>query len=339
MTSSENPSSTGATWLASIAVLAAVAASTWFLDSRARATDAAVRELAAETAHLRRTAELIRLEGKSQGRGIGAILEQIEFWAPQFATAATPHPAAQAIERSLNEALFAIEALGRDAFPTIAARLENGHQLDDETRRWLLRGALRADRAQGLRVAAGFARGTIGIPSPNFRLSAARELLANDKAFAGEVLRQIVDIESARGVTRQPPPELAPDYERMIGVTAGGLFHNFIVLFASSGHPETELALRQILGRNEHDRLTIQECVRELGRMKSKSAAPQIRELFDHPPGNEYIPMFQNDCLAAIAEIEGAEACTWLKEKLQTERAEMVAARLQELIKQLCGGG
>ncbi|MCC6781888.1 MAG: hypothetical protein IT457_03510 [Planctomycetes bacterium] len=324
-------------WPLTLVLLAAIAASTWFVSARVAATEDRARVLAEELAQLRRSTELIRLEGKSQGRGIGAIIEQIEFWAPQLATAATPHPAAVNIEKALGEALFAVEALGRDAYPTLAARLETAPQLDDETRRWLMRAALRADRRQALELAAAFARGTRGQPSPNFRLSAARELVAADKTLAGTVLRQIVDIESARGVTRQPPPELAPEYERVIGVNSGGQFYNFIPLFVATGHPETALVLRQLLGRHEHDLLTYQECVRELGTLRCAEATSQIRELFDHPPGNTFNPMFQNTCLTAIVEIEGPLACDWFKAKLQTEKTEMVAARLQELIKQLCG--
>ena len=236
----------------------------------------------------------------------------------------------------LTEVVFGLNGVGRLTFHALQNRLENGAQLDDETRRWLLRAALRADRGAALQLTAAIARGTKTAPSAGFRLSAARELLDADRAFAGEVLRQIVDIESSRGVTRTPPPELATDYERAIGVNVGSQFFNFIHLFAATGHPEAEFVLRQVLGRNEHDMLTIQECVRELGRLKSAAAAPRIRELFDHPPGNTFNPMFQNACLQAVVEIEGAAACDWLREKQRTETTEMVAGRLQELVKQLC---
>ena len=335
MTASPTPKHSGSL-LPTLAILAAIGASTWIVHARTAAAEAHAAAALEETRQVRQLVELIRLEDKSEGRGIGAIIEQIEHWAPLMASSGTAHPTYLSIGKSLEAAVDAIGALGRDAFGRLRNELEQTSTLDDETRRWLLRAALRADRDAGLAFAAQITRGTHAAPTTNVRLTAAHELIAADKKLAGEVLRQIVDIESARGVTRQPSGPFAKDYERAIPTNAGSQFFNFIHLFASTGHAETELVLRQLLGRSEHDLLTYLECVRELGRLKSTAAAPRIRELFETPPGRTFNPMFQNTCAQAIADIEGAAACEWFKERLQSESTPLVAARLQDLIKQLC---
>jgi hypothetical protein len=317
-------------------VVAGLAASTFYLDRRLAESTARIGRLEHEITRTRQVAELLRVESSSKGKGIGAIVEQIEYWGPLVASAGTPHSEAVKIEGRLDEAIEAVGVLGRDAFATLRDRLGREPALDLETRRWFLRAAIRADRAQGLELASRIARGTDFAPNPQVRLSAVRELLATDRQLGGLVLHQIVTVESARGVTRQPDPAIAPDYERGIPTNASEHFFNFIPLYANSGHPEVEITLRQLLARPEHDLLTILECVRELGRLRSKESAPKIRELFDQPPGRTFNPMFQNSCLQALADIEGSALCPWLQEKLRTETTPLVAARLQELVKQLC---
>ncbi|MFO1052714.1 MAG: hypothetical protein U1F36_10915 [Planctomycetota bacterium] len=335
--SEPRPASKSPLLIASLVTLAGLGATTAWLGSKLGALGREVGRLTEETAQIRRIATLMRLEDKSQGRGIGAILEQIEHYGPMLASAGTPSPTANFIVERLEEALTAVEVLGRDAFGRIQAELEQNSTLDNETRTWLLRAGIRADRPAGLDLAAQLARGIRMSPDPATRLAAARELVSQDKEMAGGVLRQILDIESSRGVTRQPPPELAKDYERAIPSNVGSQFCNFITLFAQTRHPDVEVVLRQILGRKEHDMLTYQECIVELGRLKSKDAVPAIKELYANPPGNQFNPMFLNHCVQAIADIDGADACEWMREQLKTQDVPLVQARLQDLVKQLCG--
>jgi hypothetical protein len=309
----------------------------WWTASRIAGLEARIVGLVEDVVALQRTARLIRIEGQSQGRGIGAVIEQIEFWAPQLSTSATSHPAAVRIEASLGECLDAIGALGEDAFGPLLAALESPAPRDDETRKWLLRGLLRASSGDGRGLLAAVLRGTRLAPTPRLRFFAADELLRLDKDFAGEVLAQILQVESSQGISRQVPPALAPEYERVIGTNAFPEFFNLIERFVQSGHPQTAQVLQMILGRQEHDRMTYQECIRALGRLGARDALPRIKELYSRPPHGEFNPLFLNVCLQAIAEIEGPGACEFLRAELRRVDIPVVSTKLQELLKDHCG--
>ncbi|MDA0375485.1 MAG: hypothetical protein O2865_17000 [Planctomycetota bacterium] len=322
--------------LACVGALVAAAASTWNL-AEARRIGAEIAGTKAELETLSRTVRLIRIEGSSEGRGIGAILEQIRFWAPQLATSSTPHPAAIKIEENLWEAVDVIEALGASAFGPILAALESPEAQGDETRKWMLRAALRADPAKAKALVASVVRGTRLAPSPRLRFLAADELLGLDQEFAGDVLSQVLQIESAQGVTRTAPPGLAPEYERVIGTNAFPDFFNFIERFVRSKHEDVPAVLQMILGRSEHDRMTYQECVRWLGELRVRDALPRIKDLYATPPRGEFNPLFLNVCLQAIADIDGPGACAFFREELRRVDVPVVSTKLQDLLKQHCG--
>lgn len=322
--------------LACVGALAAAAASSWNL-AETRRLGGELANARLELEQLARTARLIRLEGKSEGRGIGAILEQIRFWAPQLATSATPHPAAIRIEESLWDAVDVVEAIGPGAFGAIVAALESPDSQDDETRKWMLRAALRTDPAQAKALTASVVRGTRLNPSSRLRFLAADELLGLDNAFAGDVLSQVLQIESAQGVTRTVPPGLAPEYERVIGTNAFPDFFNFIERFVRSKHKDVPTVLQMILGRTEHDRMTYQECIRWLGELRVRDALPRIKELYTTPPRGEFNPLFLNVCLQAIADIDGPGACAFFREELRRVDIPVVSTKLQDLLKQHCG--
>ncbi len=322
--------------LACVGALVAAAASSWNL-AETRRIGVELARTQEELAGLARTARLIRLEGQSEGRGIGAVLEQIRFWAPQLATSSTPHPAAMRIEQSLWDAVDVIEALGSGAFGSVVAALESPESQDDETRKWMLRAALRADPAQAKALVASVVRGTRLNPSPRLRFLAADELLGIDNAFAGDVLSQVLQVESAQGVTRTAPPGLAPEYERVIGTNAFPEFFNFIERFVRSKHGDVPTVLQMILGRTEHDRMTYQECIRWLGELGVRDALPRIKELYATPPRGEFNPLFLNACLQAIADIDGTGACAFFREELRRVDIPVVSTKLQDLLKQHCG--
>lgn len=338
MTASSPPSAPAsgraATLGAWTAAAVAAAAAIW-LGIRLDRVESALARIEPELQDLGRTAHLLRIEGRSQGRGIGAIVEQIDFWAPQLASVGTPHPAADRIESSLHEALEAVGALGEDAWPTLMDALQATPRRDDETRKWLLLAAFRARPAQGRALLASVMRGTKLDPSPRLRFFAADELLRRDKQYAATVLKDILELESARGITRQVPPGLAPEYERVIGTNAFPDFYNFIARFVRSGHPDTERVLRMILGRADHDKNTYREVIRALADLGSEPAVPRIKELYASPPDNYTDPLFMNVCVQAIADIQGADAREWLREQLRTVEIDTVRTKLQDLLKQL----
>ncbi|MBK8976515.1 MAG: hypothetical protein IPM29_11410 [Planctomycetes bacterium] len=301
-------------------------------------------ELAATRARLERVEEqlrLARLEARSTGQGPAALIEQIAHWAPDLQSSATPEPQLREIRARLDDILEAVGALGPDAFDAFVARLATGatagdQQLDDETRKWILKAAVRADRARGLPLLAEVVRGNRFAPSARLRFFAADELRELDRELAGQALRQVLQVESAAGLTRQPPPGLAPEYERHIGTERFPEFYNLIYRYVACGDPDCAATLQMILGRAEHDRLTYQECIRHLGQLRCRDAVPRIQELYHELPRREFAPLFQTTCLQAVADILGAEACPWLQDELRNADVEIVANKLRELIKQLC---
>ncbi len=286
--------------LLAIALLVAVAGASWFALSRIGTLERRIDDLSAQVSHLdatigeaTATLKLIRLEADSKGKGIDAILDQLRAWSPELAKASTPDPRARWIENRLGEALDAIAAIGPSAYDPIVAALtaeSKRKSPDDELRKWLLRAAARADEARGEQLYVDVLRGTRLQPSPRLRFLAYDDLAKLDKPLAADTLAQILQVESAQGITRQVPPELAKDYERVIGTNQFPQFFNFIGRFARSGHPDVENILLMLLGRHEHDRMTYQECIKELGDLHSKAALKRIEELYDDPPGREYQP-------------------------------------------------
>ena len=321
--------------VATLAAVIAAAAAVWSavrLDGVERRLERATDQLA----ELTEVAKLLRLEGASEGRGIAAIIEQIDFWAPQLAAAATPPAATGRIRSTLDDSLDAVGALGESAWQPLITELETPGVRDDEARKWLLRAALRANPQQAEALLAGVLRGTRLAPSARLRFFAADELLERNRAFAGEVLAQILSIESAKGVTRDVPPEFAPEYERVIGTNQFPEFFNLIERFVRSRHPDVAAVLQMILGRPEHDLITLQTCVRELGKLGARDALPRIRELYSKPPRGMTSPLFATTCLQAIADLEGAAACDWFREQLSVVDVPVISTKLQDLVKQHC---
>lgn len=279
---------------------------------------------------------LIRLEMDVKGKGVGALIEQIEVWAPELASGSTPAPTWQKVEQRLREVLDAAEALGPTAFDAFVGALEggsDGHGV--ETRRWLLRAATRADPERGLALLSRVVRGTALDPSSRLRAMAADDLIELDREHAGRILAQILQYESHNGVQRQPPPGLAPEFERVIGTNRFPDFVHLIDKYVGTGHPEREKVLQMLLGRAEHDQITYQKCIEHLGELGVEEAVPRIQQLYDNPPGR-FAPLFQMHCASAVAKIQGARACDWLKQKLLETDQQALAGRLQQLIKQHC---
>lgn len=328
--------SRAAAWLAGLAALLVIVASIW-LGSRMASIDSQLTAARGELTQLRQLAQLARLEARSQGSGIGAIIEQIDYWAPQLALSSTPMPEAERIEKALNECLDSIDGLGTRAWPELIATLDSPSSRDEEARKWLLRGAVRSRPDEGRALLASVIRGTRLTPSARLRIFAADELIRIDRETAGKVIAQVLQVESAQGITREAPPELAREYERVIGTNRFPEYFNLIDRYVATGDPDTINVLRMILGRPEHDRMTYQVCIRALGKLRAHDAVDRIKQLYSEPPRGESNPLFTNACLQAIADIDGAEACAWFQDQLRISTTPIVVAKLQDLVKQLCG--
>jgi hypothetical protein len=298
-------------------------------------------KLSQQVAELERAVHLLRIERQSTvGAGVPALLEQLRYWAPQLEAASTPQAEMPAIRQRIGDVMKAVAALGKDAYPAIAAEFDkHADDLHDELRRWLLRAASAADPTRGRDLLIQVLRALQRKVSTRLREFAADELTAIDKPAAGAVLRSILQYESSRGISadRIPPELLALRPETYYGHSGHfpGFF-NFVIKYAATGDPEIDLTLTMLLGRHEHDLPTIQAAVKELGARKYKGAAARIRELYASPPGIPDNPLFQLHCLDALAAIEGRGACDFFEQEKRRARHEMLVGKLNELTRTLC---
>ena len=280
--------------------------------------------------------QLYRYERGSKGLGVQALLDQMRHWAPMLQNASTPAATVPTIEKRMHEILDAMVALGPDAFAAVQQALLQTDTHQDELAKWLLRAAQRVDpaRAEELLVRV-IQRDQITV-SPRLRMIAADQLIALDKERAGAVLRQILRQESHTGLV---PSRLSVDQADVIPAgmaQATPEFFNFIDRYVSTGDPEVEATLLMILGRPEHDTLTVQSTVKALGALRAKAAVDRIQQLFEKPVGAVDNPLFRNHCLEALAQIQGKEACAFFDAALTKEQNALVANKLKDLIKRHC---
>lgn len=303
---------------------------------------AQARELRDEIARLRedaqaltRTVHLLRFERGGQS-GASALLEQLRHWAPKLAVATTPSAEIPDIQRRVDDLIAAFRACGPDAWPVLQKAFDTTtSEYDDETRKWLLVAMTRVDATRGRELLARLIRGLDIAASPRLRLFACDELTRLDKPLAGRVVHDLLGYASSQGINTDRIPlayakDLAP---HVTGAAAYSGFHNFVARYIATDDPELEPTLLMLLGRSEHDLVTMQECVKELGKRKSKPALARIQELFAAPPGFQDNPLFRNHCLEAIAAIEGARARVWLEARLAEEKSDLVITKLQDLLK------
>jgi hypothetical protein len=112
-------------------------------------------------------------------------------------------------------------------------------------------------------------------------------------------------------------------------------FFNFVVHYVRTDDPQLEQTLLMVLGRVEHDVVTIQECVKALGQKKASLAVPTIEKLYSSPPLQQENPVFLNHCLTALVEIQGASARPFLEQALAKSTNELVQKHIQFLLGRL----
>jgi hypothetical protein len=304
------------------------------LDLRSKVGQLEERTLAASATLDKVLGEVTRarIEQSANGQGINALMEKIAAYAPILTEANVAKPDYDAAKREMDAVLRAVQSLGADAFAPLQARLLKADaQKDYELQKLLLDAALRADPEHGKQLAVklieGFHR---DVPaSPQLRWYAGYKLVEVDQALARQTLRAMLGYESSRGID----PNHAP-----AGWTPGltnnsNGFHNFIGIYLRCADPQAEETLLMVLGRVEHDMITLQECITALGDMKSKPAAQAIERLYRNPPS--FNPMFQCRCLDALASILGKDACPLFSEELKHQTQDLVVKRLQLLMHDL----
>ena len=273
----------------------------------------------------------LRLEQSSVGKGPAALLEKLKVYAPLTADSRITEPDFQNARKELVAIVRAFEACGKDAWTPVTDRLREADPSKDfDEIKWLMEIAIRLDAPAGKQIAKDVLFGQ-RLPFPRLRWWAADLLISHDPPLAGQLLRQILLTESSRGVdiTRSQGMGL-PVPDKAAFATTG--FNNFVQRYIRSEDPKLDETLHLLLTRVEHDSITIQECIKELGKRQYTPALDSIKKVYDNPPNQQQNPLFLAICVRAIDEIEGKAAVEWLEERLKNAPTDTVASAIQNVL-------
>ena len=305
----------GYTWLQTESVLSAQA-------KQLKKVDETLEKMLGEITRM-------RLEQTSEGQGPAALLEKLKTYAPLTADARITEPDFQNAKRELVAIVRAFESCGEAAWAPVTERLrEVNVKADFDEIKWLMEIALRLNPEAGKQIAKDILQGH-RLPYPRLRWWAADLLISHDKQLAGQLLRKILMTESSRGVNiNRTQGAKIPD--KAAYATTG--FNNFVQRYIRSEDSKLEETLTLLLTRVEHDAITIQECIKELGKRKTQSALASIKKVYDNPPLEQQNPLFLNICVKAVDDIQGAACVEWLEEKLKTAPTDAVARAIQAVL-------
>jgi hypothetical protein len=321
--------------LASAATLAAAAAGYLLFDlgRRIDALGAQVAQRDQQIQNIHGEVTRLRLEQSAGVQGPSALLAKLKTYAPLLVSARTTQPDFESAKKEMDAVLRAFATMGDAAWGPLEERMKDlkGDKNFDELK-WLLEAAVRVDQKRGLDIVQAVLRGT-KFPAPRLRWYAARMLIDLDKPVAQAILRQILSTESSRGIN----PERAAAYGATIPdpaafATTG--FHNFVNYYVLTEDPQMDSTLLMVMGRSEHDTVTVQTCVEVLGKRRCAAAVDPIQKLFQNPPGMVENPIFQTKCLDALLEIQGKQAARpFFEAMLAKTTNETVANNLKEKLK------
>ena len=312
--------------VAATLLLGLVGATAWLagrVDTLAKANAAMSSSLEGVLGEVTR----MRIEQSAGMKGPKALLEKLRTYASLAASSRTTQPDYQAALKEMQAVLRAFESIGADAWAPIMARLgELRGDKDFDEVRWLLEAAVRVDPKQGKPILQQVLLGRY-LPSPRLRWQAARMLIDLDKPLAQTLLRQILSTESHNGVNRDRAPQgEVPD---MAALAQQG-FNNFVLWYLRSEDPQTDDTLLMVLGRTEHDVVTIQDCVKALGERHCARAVEPIQKLFKNPPQQNHLLL--SYCADAVHKIQGDAARPWLEEAMRTTSVQTVADHIKSML-------
>ena len=272
-----------------------------------------------------------RLEQTSTGQGPAALLEKLKVYGPMTSDSRITEPDYQNAKKELVAIVRAFEACGKDAWAPVTERLRQADPNKDfDEIKWLMEIAIRLDGPAGKQISKDVLTGQ-RMPFQRLRWWAADLLLSHDKPLAGQVLRQILLTESSRGVDLGRAQSMGLPIPDKAAVATTG-FNNFVQRYIRSEDPRLEETLHLLLTRIEHDAITIQDCIKQLGVMKSIAAVDTIKKVYDHPPLDQQNPLFLVICVRAIDEIQGEDCVAWMEEKLKTAPTDTVANAIQSVL-------
>lgn len=275
-----------------------------------------------------------RIEQSAGLKGPAALLEKLHTYAPMASNARVTEPDYQSARHEVDAILRAFESLGPDAWAPIQQRIAKLDPVKDyEELKQLLDASLRVDPKQGTELVKDVLLGHT-LPSPRLRWYAADLLTKRDRPLAQLLLRQILAAETFRGIDMNRAQAYGASLPDPAAYAQTG-FNNFVVAYLRTEDPETDATLLQVLGRVEHDTITIQECVEALGHRKCERAIKPIEQLYLHPPLDQQNPLFLNRCLDALVEIQGAAAQPFLERVLPNAPTDTVANQIKFLLNKI----
>ena len=273
----------------------------------------------------------IRIEQSAEGQGPTALLEKLKVYAPLTADARVTEPDFQNAKKELLAIVRAFEACGKQAWgPIMERRREADPKKDFQELKYLLETLIRIDPPAGKQITKEVLQG-YRLPFPRLRWWAADLLISHDKKLAANLLRQILLTESSRGIDVNRAMSAGIKIPDPAAFSTTG-FNNYVQRYIRSEDPKTEDTLLMLLTRVEHDSITIQECIKELGERKSTKALTTIKKIYNNPPNNQQNPLFLVICIRAIEQIAGKDCIPWLEEKLKTAPTDKVANTIQAML-------
>lgn len=340
MTAAAHPPSSPsrfATIAALVAALAAAGAIAWGsteLTALRRATEANTATLNQVLGEVTR----MRIEQSAGTKGPQALLEKLRVYAPLLTSARTTDPDYRNARKEMDSILRAFTTLGKDAWQPIQDRLAQlKPDKDFDEVKNLLDASVAVDATAGAQLLKEVLLGH-RLPAPRVRWYAADKLIETDRPLAQSLLRQVLRTESAKGFN----PDYAAAYPGATipdqAALSGSGFVNFVLKYVDSKDPQLEDTLLMVVGRSEHDRNTVQECVKALGLAHSTKAVPVIAKLYKNPPLQQQDPIFLNYCLEALVDIQGAEAKPFLEGELANASTDTVAKKIQFLLNRINNG-
>lgn len=296
------------------------------LHAKVASRDAAIEEILGEVTRL-------RIEQSAGLKGTAGLLEKLRTYAPILVSSSVTDPDHRAAKKEMQAVLRAFKSIGKDAWQPIHDRFEalEPQQNFDELK-WLLEAGLAVDPKRGIEVCKQVLLG-LEKPFPRLRWHAATLMVEHDKALGQATLRRILLTESSRGINIDRAAAYGAEIPDKAAFAATG-FNNFVVHYIRSGDAEMEDTLLMVMGRHEHDQITVQECVEELGRRQSRRAVEPIVKLYAEPPGHTHNPLFQLKCLDALHAILGKEARPFFTAELPKATTETVANHLKRLLEE-----
>jgi hypothetical protein len=324
----------GIVGLAAAALAAAACAMLWSqsrrLDEQDRRLEGVVAVLEEVLGEVTRT----RLEQTASAKGPQGLMEKLRTFAPILTNSRISEPDRKYADGEMKAILRAFESIGKDCWPLITKRLgELRGDKDFDEVRWLLEAAVRIDAPAGKEILKECLLG-LRLPAPRLRWHAARVLTDMDRPLAQILLRQILATESSRGINPERAAAMGIAIPDPAAYATTG-FHNFVVAYVRSEDPKMDDTLLMVIGRVEHDLITIQECVEALGKRRCARALEPIKKLYESPPVFQENPIFLARCLDAIVEIERANARAWLEAQLPKANNEVTAKHIQTLLNKI----